>query len=49
MFALVKFYDDVFYICHSKNINIKKSVTKAKYNDGFKYFVKYSDAIFGQI
>jgi len=38
---LVKFYDDVLYVCHSKDINIKKSVIKVKYNDDFTYFVKY--------
>jgi len=43
MFALVKFYDDVLYVCHSKDINIKKNVGKAKYSEGFRYLAKYSD------
>lgn len=38
MYLLVKFYDDVYYVCPTSNIyNSKNRNTKAKYSDGFRY------------
>jgi len=43
---IVKVYDDILCVCHSKDINIKKNVTKAKYSQDFRYLAKYSDGIY---
>ncbi|XP_018393352.1 PREDICTED: suppressor of Mek1-like, partial [Cyphomyrmex costatus] len=37
MYALVKFYDDVYYVCKSNVITVNKGLTKAKYSDNRKY------------
>lgn len=38
MYEIVKFYDDVHYVCPFNHIYpTKKRVTKARYNDGIKY------------
>ncbi|XP_011701063.1 PREDICTED: uncharacterized protein LOC105457859 [Wasmannia auropunctata] len=37
MYALVKFVDNVQYVCSSKNIIAKKDVTTVKYSDGRRY------------
>lgn len=33
MYALVKYFDNIQYVCSSKNITVKKGVTYVKYND----------------
>jgi len=37
MYALVKFYDDVYYVCKSNRIITTKNVTKAIYSDKRSY------------
>lgn len=37
MYAIVKFYDDVYYVCPTSYIYTRKNITKAKYNDGRRY------------
>ncbi|XP_029162893.1 serine/threonine-protein kinase atg1-like isoform X2 [Nylanderia fulva] len=37
MYTLVKFYDDIYHVCTSNQITIKKNVTKATYSDKRSY------------
>lgn len=37
MYALIKFYDNVYYVCHTKDIAIRNGITKCKYSDGYRY------------
>jgi len=37
MFSLVKFYDDIYYVCKSTVISKKKGITKVTYSDKKKY------------
>ncbi|XP_077280477.1 uncharacterized protein LOC143907511 [Temnothorax americanus] len=37
MFALIKFYDNFYYVCKSNRIKRTKNGTKAKYSDGRNY------------
>lgn len=37
MYALVKFYDNVYYVRKSKDIVITKNIIKCKYSDGRAY------------
>jgi len=37
MYALVKFYDGIYYICKSNLIAVNKGVIKAIYSDRRKY------------
>jgi len=37
MYSLVKFYDDIYYVCKSNLICVKKDIIKVTYNDRRKY------------
>jgi len=37
MYALVKFYDGIYYVCKSKFIAVNKGVINAMYSDRRKY------------
>lgn len=37
MYALIKFYDNVYYVCHTKDIAVRNGITKCKYSDGYRY------------
>jgi len=37
MYALVQFYDDIYYVCKSNRITTTKNITKATYSDGRNY------------
>jgi len=37
MYALIKFFDNIQYVCNSKNITVKRGITKVKYSDGRMY------------
>lgn len=37
MYALVKFYDDIYYVCKSNFITINKNIIKVTYSDKRKY------------
>lgn len=38
MYAIVKCYDDVYYVCPTSYIyTTRNNITKAKYNDGRRY------------
>lgn len=37
MYALVKFYDDIHYVCKSNKVIIDKNIIKALYSDRRKY------------
>lgn len=37
MYALVKFYDDIYYVCKSSTIIVSKGITKAMYSNKCRY------------
>lgn len=37
MYALVKFYDGIYYVCKSNFITINKGITKVTYSDKRRY------------
>jgi len=37
MYSLVKFYDNIYYVCKSNFICVKKGITKVKYKDKRQY------------
>jgi len=37
MYSLVKFYDNIYYVCKSNHICVKKGITKVTYKDRRQY------------